>query len=259
LHNLSFIEDPTRIFRGIRYEARHAFRFEEHSARLLRGCIEMGLVGDLSSSRLRDELTALLEDSGATNGIRRLGELGADRAIHPHLRGDEHGAALFARAVELRDELGVDVPTWRIGIAALARELTSEEAYDWLERLAVRRRDAELVVGAIVVAPRMAERLRSDVLEPAQVVALADPFAPDAPLFALALDDRLELRDYFERLSEVRLEIGGEDLIALGLPESPRIGEILGEIRTRKLNGELDGREAELDAARELVAASVVS
>ena len=259
LHNLSFIDDPTRIFRGIRYEARHGFRFEDHSSRLLRGCIEMGLVGDLSSSRLRDELTALLEDSGAADGIRRLGELGADRAIHPHLRGDEHGAALFSRAVELRDELGVDVPTWRIGIAALARELTSEEAYDWLERLAVRRRDAELVVGAIAVAPRIAERLGSDVLDPAQVVALADPFAPDAPLFALALDDRSELRDYFERLSDVRLEIGGEDLIALGLPESPRIGEILGEIRKRKLNGELDGREAELDAARELVAASVVS
>ena len=259
LHNLSFIDDPTRIFRGIRYEARHGFRFEEHSSRLLRGCIEMGLVGDLSSSRLRDELTALLEDSGAADGIRRLGELGADRAIHPHLRGDEHAAALFSRAVELRDELGVDVPTWRIGIAALARELTSEEAYDWLERLAVRRRDAELVVGAIAVAPRIAQRLGSDVLDPAQVVALADPFAPDAPLFALALDDRAELRDYFERLRGVRLEIGGEDLIALGLPESPRIGEILGEIRKRKLNGELDGREAELDAARELVAASVVA
>ena len=57
----------------------------------------------------------------------------------------------------------------------------------------------------------------------------------------------------------MRLEIGGADLIALGLPESPRIGEILGEIRKRKLNGELDGREAELDAARELVAASVAA
>ena len=97
LHNLSFIDDPTRIFRGIRYEARHGFRFEEHTARLLRGCIEMGLVGDLSSSRLRDELTALLEDSGAAEGIRRLGELGADRAIHPHLRGDDsRGRALLA-------------------------------------------------------------------------------------------------------------------------------------------------------------------
>jgi tRNA nucleotidyltransferase (CCA-adding enzyme) len=257
LHNLSFIDDPTRIFRGIRYEARHGFRFDEHSAQLLRGCIEMGLVGDLSSSRLRDELMALLEDPGAAAGIRRLGELGADRAIQPHLRGDEEAAALFVRACELRGELGVDVPTWRIGIAALARELTSDEAYDWLDRLTVRRRDAERIVGAVTVAPRIVERLRSETLDPARVVALADPFAPDAPLFALALEDRPELRDYFERLRGVQLEIGGADLIELGLPESPQIGEILGELRKRKLNGELDGREAELAAARELVAASV--
>ena len=217
----------------------------------------MGLVGDLSSSRLRDELTTLLEDAGAAEGIRRLGELGADRAIHLHLRGDDSAAALFSRAAALRDELEIDLPTWRIGIAALARELTSDEAYDWLERLAVRRRDADRIVGAIAVAPRIVERLRSETLDPAQVVALADPFAPDAPLFALALADRAELRDYFDRLRAVRLEIGGADLIALGLPESPRIGEILGEIRKRKLNGELDGREAELAAARELMVENV--
>jgi tRNA nucleotidyltransferase (CCA-adding enzyme) len=217
----------------------------------------MGLVGDLSSSRLRDELTALPEDPGAPEGIRRLGELGADRAIHPHLRGDDAAAGLFTRARALRDELGVDVPTWRIGIAALARELTTEEAYDWLDRLTVRRRDAERIVGAIAVAPRIVERLRAESLDPAQVVSLADPFAPDAPLFALALEDRRELRDYFERLRNVRLEIGGADLIDLGLRESPQIGEILAELRRRKLNGELDGREAELAAARELIAASV--
>ena len=51
------------------------------------------------------------------------------------------------------------------------------------------------------------------------------------------------------------LEIGGADLIEMGLSESPRIGDILGEIRRRKLNGELDGRDAELDAARELASA----
>jgi tRNA nucleotidyltransferase (CCA-adding enzyme) len=259
LHNLSFIDDPTRIFRGIRYEARHGFRFEEHTARLLRGCIEMGLVGDLSSSRLRDELVALLEDPGAVAGIRRLGELLADSAIHPHLRGDDESAALFSRASALRDELGVDVPSWRIGLAALARDMTSDEAYDWLDRLTLRRRDSDRIVGAVTVAPRIIERLRAEPLAPAQVVALADPFAPDAPLFALALEDRPELRAYFDRLRSVRLEIGGADIIALGLPESPQIGEILGEIRKRKLNGELDGREEELAAARELVAASVLA
>jgi tRNA nucleotidyltransferase (CCA-adding enzyme) len=252
LHNLSFIDDPTRIFRGIRYEARYGFRFDEHSAGLVRGCIDMGLVGDLSSSRLRDELVALLEDPGAAAGILRLGELGADRAIHPHLRGDEMAAELFSRGVAVRDELGVEVPTWRIGLAALAHGMTSDEVCGWLERLKVRRRDADRIVGAVTVAPRIVERLRKEQLDPAQVVALADPFSPDAPLLALAREDRAELRDYFSRLRGVSLEICGADLIAMGISESPRIGDILGEIRRRKLNGELDGREAELAAAREL-------
>jgi tRNA nucleotidyltransferase (CCA-adding enzyme) len=134
--------------------------------------------------------------------------------------------------------------------------MPADEEYEWLDRLKVRRRDTEQIVGAVTVAPRIVERLRAETLEPADVVALADPFAPDAPLLALALEDRAELRDYFTRLRDVRLEIGGEDLIAMGLSESPRIGDILRAIRRRKLNGELDGREAELSAARELVAAA---
>ena len=256
LHNLSFIEDPTRIFRAIRYEARSGLRLEEHSARLARACVEMGLVGDLSSARLRDELVQLLEDPGATAGIRRLGELGVDRAVHPHLKGDEEAARLFARALELRDELGVDMPAWRLGVAVLAREMTSDEAYDWLERLRVRRRDVDRIVGAVAVAPRMAERLRRERLDPSQIVALADPFAPDGPLLALALEEQPALREYFARLRTIELEIDGDDLVAMGLEESPRIGDVLSELRKRKLNGELDGRESELAAARELLAAS---
>ena len=60
---------------------------------------------------------------------------------------------------------------------------------------------------------------------------------------------------YFEELRSVRLEISGGDLAGLGVEESPRVGEILEELLRRKLNGELDGRAAELDAARELVGA----
>jgi tRNA nucleotidyltransferase (CCA-adding enzyme) len=253
LHNLSFIDDPTRIFRAIRYEARYGLRLDDHSARLARGCIEMGLVGDLSSARLRDELVALLDDPGAVEGILRLGALGADRAIHPRLRADAEAAELFSRALVLRGELGLDVPASRIGLAVLGRELTSDEAYDWLEKLKVRRRDVDRIVGAVTVSPRIVERLRSERLDPAQVVVLADPFAPDAPLLALAREELPDLREYFTRLRDVRLEIDGEDLAALGLGESPRVGEVLAELRRRKLNGELDGRESELAAARELL------
>jgi hypothetical protein len=61
------------------------------------------------------------------------------------------------------------------------------------------------------------------------------------------------LHEYFERLRDVRLEVSGADLAKLGVGESPQVGEILAELRRRKLNGQLDGRESELAAARELI------
>jgi tRNA nucleotidyltransferase (CCA-adding enzyme) len=253
LHNLSFVDDPTRIFRAIRYENRYGFRMDEHTLRLARGTIEMGLVGDLSSARLRDELVALLEEGEVDHSILRLAELGADHAIHPHLAADQDAVALFARLRGLRDRYGLAIPSWRLGLAALARKLSPDEAYDWLQRLKVRRRDAEGIAAAVTVGPRLVERLRGGA-EPAEVVAFADPYAPDAPLFALALDDLAPLHEYFERLRAVRLEVSGADLAELGLAESPRVGEVLSELRRRKLNGELDGRESELAAARELIA-----
>ncbi len=254
LHNLSFIDDPTRIFRAIRYENRYGFRMDEHTLALAHGCIEMGLVGDLSSARLRVERVALLEEGEIAHSIRRLAELSADDAVHPHLAADEEAIELIGRLRELNAEFALGVPAWRLGLAALGRRLSSHEAYEWLSRLKVARKDAELVAAAVTVGPRLVEQLRSRTLEASELVALAEPYAPDAPLFALALTDDDRLREYFTSLKSIRLEITGTDLADLGLGESPRVGEILGELRRRKLNGQLDGRESELAAARELIA-----
>jgi tRNA nucleotidyltransferase (CCA-adding enzyme) len=254
LHNLSFIDDPTRIFRAVRYENRYGFRMDEHTVGLARGCIEMGLVGDLSSARLRDELVALLEEGDIAHSLVRLGELGADKAIHPRLEADEEAARLLERLTELRDRYELDIPSWRLGLAVLARNLQPNEVYEWLARLKVRRRDAEQIAAAVTVGPRLVERLQSGEAEPAEIVTMAEPYSPDAPLYALALDELEPLHEYFSTLRGVQLDIGGSDLAELGLGESPRVGEILAELRRRKLNGELDGRESELAAARELIA-----
>jgi tRNA nucleotidyltransferase (CCA-adding enzyme) len=253
LHNLSFIEDPTRIFRAVRYENRYGFRMDEHTARLARACIDMGLVGDLSSARLRDELVALLEEGEIDHSILRLAELGAAGAIHPHLAADEEAVGLVRRGRKLAEAWSVDVPAWRIGIAALARHMQASDVSGWLGRLKVRKRDADLIAAAVTVGPRLVERLRGNDVSPSEVVALAEPYAPDAPLFALALEDVPALRRFFEELRDVRLEITGADVAELGVGESPRVGEILGELRRRKLDGELDGRAEELVAARELI------
>ena len=254
LHNLSFIDDPTRIFRAIRYESRYGFRMDDHTQRLARGTIEMGLVGDLSSARLRDELVALLEEGDAGASILRLAELGAGAAIHPHLAADDEAVELLGRMRGLNEHYGTAIPAWRLAFAVLARRMPPDEVYAWLRRLKVQRRDLERVAAAVTVGPRILERLRGGSAEPADVVAAADPYAPDAPLFAMALEERPELDDYFRRLRNVQLEVSGSDLAELGLGESPEVGEILAELRRRKLNGLLDGRESELAAARELIA-----
>ena len=253
LHNLSFIDDPTRIFRAIRYEGRYGFRMDAHTLRLARACIEMGFVADLSSARLREELVALLEEAEVRHAVLRLAELGADRAVHPGLRADERAVELIEQGAELAEKYAVEVPRWRIGLAALARDLPPDEIYEWLDRLKVRRRDAEHVAAAVTVGARLAEQFSTRDATPAEIEGVARRYDPDAPLFALALADLEPLHEYFRRLRNVRLEITGADLAELGLGESPRVGAILDELRERKLNGLLDGRESELAAARELI------
>jgi tRNA nucleotidyltransferase (CCA-adding enzyme) len=253
LHEGSFTDDPTRIFRAIRYENRYGFQLDESSARLARAAVEGGLVGELSGARLTDELVALLAEEEIEHTILRLAELGADRAIHQHLAADEEAVRLALRLRGLKDELQVEAPDWRLRLAVLARRIPPTELGPWLDRLTLRRQDARQIESAVTVAPQLVERLSEGKPDPVEVVALSEPNAPDAPLLALALEDVPALRDYFTRLRDVRLDIDGTDLAALGLPESPRVGEILGELRRRKLRGELDGRDAELAAARELI------
>jgi len=252
LHNLSFVDDPTRIFRAVRYESRLGFRMDEHAAQLARSCVEMGLFDDLSSARLRDELVAILDEPDAPRSILRLAELGVAAAVHPHLTADEEAAALVERLGPLRDRYAPELPRWRPGLAVLARNLATYELYSWLGRLRLRRRDVEKIVAAVVFAPRLVERLQREI-SPAEIVALVEPVAPDAPLIALAMHELPALEEYFERLREIEIEISGGDLVALGLEQSPRVGEILAELRRRKLNGALAGRQAELAAAKDLI------
>jgi tRNA nucleotidyltransferase (CCA-adding enzyme) len=253
LHDRSFVDDPTRIFRAIRYENRYGFRMDEHTAALAHDTVARGHVHDLSGARMREELIALFEEGDVDHSIPRLSELGLEQAIHHHAAADAEAAQLTQRLRELNERYGLQIPSWRLGLTTLGRKLPPDEIQAWLDGLKVRRRDADQIAGAITGAPRIASELKRDGLSPAEVVAIAEPHAPDAPLFALGLTDLPQLHDYFERLAGIRLEITGADVAQLGLGESPRVGEILAELRRRKLNGELDGRESELAAARELV------
>jgi tRNA nucleotidyltransferase (CCA-adding enzyme) len=255
LHNLSFIEDPTRILRAIRYESRYGLRMDAHTLGLARACCAMDLVGDLSSARLRDELVLLLDEEKVDFALRRLEELGLASSIHGRLRTGAAERALIRRADDLRrhHRLEAEVPAWRLRFAWLLRDLEPEEIGAWARRMRIRRRDADVLERSHVLAQRLRDRIARGPTE-AEVYDVAEGQPVEALLVAMALDETGIVADRLGRFLDVsrhvRLEIGGEDLLAMGMGSSPRLGEVLRNVLHLKLNGLIAGRDEELAAAR---------
>ena len=254
LHNLSFIEDPTRVLRAIRYENRYGLRMDDHTFDLARACCAMDLVGDLSSARLRDELVALLEEERAEFSLRRMDELGLTPSVHGRLRAGPRTRELVRRGDRLRAarHLQEEMPRWRLRLIWMLRDLEPEDIATWTERMRIRRQDADVLERGFVLARRLADRVRRGPSE-ADLYELARGEPLEAVVAAMVLDETgiatARLGAYLDVSRHVRLAIGGEDLLALGFASSPQMGDVLRSVLHLKLNGVVHGRDEELTAA----------
>ena len=122
LHDRSFLDDPTRIFRAIRYENRYGFRMDEHTATLAHDAVALGHVHDLSGARMREELIALFEEGDVDHAIPRLAELGVEQAIHHHAAADAEAAQLDAAPSRAERALRPRSPAWRLGLDSARAE-----------------------------------------------------------------------------------------------------------------------------------------
>jgi tRNA nucleotidyltransferase (CCA-adding enzyme) len=257
LHNLSFIEDPTRIFRAIRYESRYGLRMDAHTLNLAQSCSEMDLIGDLSSARLRDELVLLLSEPSIEFGLRRLRSLGIEKAVHARFRADDECLDLIhtSDALWRRHRLAAEVPLWRARLVWLLRTLAPEEISAWALRMRFRRRDREVLARALVVSSRLGDLLHRGPSETALYdAAVGEP--ADALLAAMALqpagDARERLGRFLDTTRHVRLAVSGADLLELGFASSREMGVALRDLLHLKIKGVVDGREAEIEAARRM-------
>lgn len=259
LHNLSFIEDPTRIFRAVRYENRYGFRMDEQTRSFAKSCVDMHLVGDLSSVRLRDELVALFSEEDVTWTLGRLSELGVAREVHPKLATGTRTAALVRRIDSLVAEVGVthEVVSWRLRLAAMTRNMEHEELYLWLEQLKLKRSDSAVIRAGVIMGPVLATSLARDEMSDWEIYRTLRSTPVEALVFALAeADDGPadgRLRRYLTEIRHRTLSIGGDDLLALGAKKGPPVGRLLERLREMRVRETIQGREAELEAARKLL------
>jgi tRNA nucleotidyltransferase/poly(A) polymerase len=234
---------------------------DRHTLSLARGCIEMRLVGDLASARLRDELLDLLSERQVIAALARVAEIGLDRALHPGLDAGAETRALVERAAETatREPFAQRIRPTLVRLALLCRRMGAGEIYDWLSKLKLRRRDQDVVAAAATLAPRLAERLeREPPPAPSELREALDGVPLEALLLAVvcardpALAER-RARNYVEQVRDAALAIGGDDLRRAGAPESPAIGRALKETLALKLDGFVEGHDEELRTALRLL------
>jgi tRNA nucleotidyltransferase (CCA-adding enzyme) len=241
LHDQSFLDDPTRLIRAVRYETRLGFRMDDHTERLARDAVEIGAMKTLSGTRLRDALFLLLAEHDAPSALGRLHDLGVDRALDPALEFDP---TLAASAAIGAGEVGAD----RV-LAVLAALISRdpEALSPWLESLGLEREQRERVRRAGRDAAALVEGLRAVELSPSAIYALLRDEPAEALALALAMGVApAPILEWSSRLSRVRLDITGDDLIAAGVEPGPALGRALSETLRAKLDGEVAGREEEL-------------
>jgi tRNA nucleotidyltransferase (CCA-adding enzyme) len=243
LHGESFIDDPTRLLRALRYEARFGFRMDDQTERLAREAAAGPGFSTVSGARVRDELLDLLREHEATVAVERMRELGLDRALDPSLEADPDLVASVQLACA---ETGADRAL--AGLAALVSS-APDSLRDWVEDLHLGRQQADAVMRAAAKGPQLASALRNE-LAPSAVHAVLSCEPPEALAMALARGaPGDQVLRYLADLSGVRLEITGHDLLEAGVPESPELGRALEETLRRKLDGEVSGRDEELALA----------
>lgn len=244
LHAGSFVDDPTRLLRAVRYESRLGFRIDAGTEQLAREAIAAGAPSTVSGARIRDELLDLLGEPAVAVSVGRMADLGLDRALSP-LLGDARPEDVAAAAA------GAEQRGGQRRFAALAAMIAPEpEAFaGWIDDLNLRAEDRDAVLHAARKGPQLVRSLEPDLPDSA-IHALLHCELPETLGVALALGARQAPIDrYTESLSAAGLEITGDDLRRAGIAEGPAIGHALRETLRRKLDGEVAGFDAELELA----------
>jgi tRNA nucleotidyltransferase (CCA-adding enzyme) len=233
LHDASFADDPTRVWRVARYAARLGFAVEEHTRSLAANADPSTVSGD----RLGAELRLALREPDPPAAFE------AQRDLNPAYlpEGFEPRPRSLAAALELLPDDGrADLLT----LAACTAGMETRALQRWLDDMGFPAAERDLVAAAsrfVIGAPLRAARTNAEIARAAR----------GAPVEAVALVGGDTARRWLEDLRHVRLEIDGRDLLAAGIPEGPEIGARLARALDRKLDGEVGGRDQELEAALE--------
>ncbi|MGH7235070.1 MAG: CCA tRNA nucleotidyltransferase [Nitrospiraceae bacterium] len=264
LHDLSFVDDPTRVFRAIRFEQRYGFRLDRGTRALIKGAVTAGLIARLSGHRLREELVRLCSEKELHKAVARLNKLDLLRVIHLDLKWSSRLERLLKaveHVLERRGRLHLErqIDTWLVPFMALMEGLSAKAVGEVVKRLAIPARQVATIRAGHSVTDGVLRRLaKRPPPRPSETYHVLIGVPEEVLLFMTAKTrSRTATRKiaaYLTRFKHVKPLLTGADLKALGLKPGPIYKQILDRLLDARLNGEVksdtDERELALRIAK---------
>ena len=267
LHNLSFVDDPTRVFRAIRFEQRLDFHIAKHTENLIKNVVKMDFLDKLGGKRLLTELVYILREKDPLRAVERMNDLGLLRFINPELQMSAGTRKVLEEAKKIvswfellfLDRRG---EKWAVYFLALCESLSDDQFWATCTRLAVNEHYKEKLfemrrkAGVVLEAMQRRVARRAEV-QRSEIYHLLKELPVELLLYMMAKTDSAAVKKfislYFTQLQNVRCFITGRDLQEMGVPAGPLFREILDTVLDARLNNQVQSREDELRLARKHV------
>ena len=251
LHSRSFVDDPTRLFRAVRYAARYGFALTPETETLIPSAL--AYVNELSPERLRHELDLILDEDDPVPMVEKLWALGIVQAARPALPSDDATRTRVEWMIRLPSDVKEKRETrWMIWLMS-----SSEEEIGALEERLCFTADLSKKIRAAASVWRELDSFAG--MRPSDCTRRLDKFPVEAiraaSICAPQGEARAALEMYLVKWKDVKSFTDGAALLKMGVPFGPRIGQILWELRAAWLDGMIASEREEMELAEKLVSA----
>jgi tRNA nucleotidyltransferase (CCA-adding enzyme) len=255
LHNLSFVEDPTRVFRALRFEQRFGFTIGKLTSSLIDNAVKMKFFKRLAGKRVYSELKLILKEENPAPTILKLMNFDLLTVIHPNINIEndlKHLLDTTKKVTDWHDLLFIDEPyeRWAVFFMALIRHCDLQTTHEICEHLTIAPRYINLFAENRIHAEHQLTRLEGlNRMNNADVFNLLKAFRTEIILYMMVCTasemakKRISL--YHTRLRNVAITVSGKDLLAMGLAPGPVFSKTLQAVLEAKLNGLVKTREDE--------------
>jgi tRNA nucleotidyltransferase (CCA-adding enzyme) len=260
LHSLSFVEDPTRVLRAIRFEQRFDFKISKHTQNLIKSAVNMKLFNRLTGKRMYAELILLFSETEPLKVLKRMKDLDLLKFVHPNLKATAEAERLFTGIGETLTwlrllYLDLTIEKWFVYFLGLLDRLKDPAVEEMLERLSVPVRTRERVRNSRTrYREVLAAFYKEKNITPSRIYDLLVPLDTESLLLMMAKAKHDKVKKnislYLTRLRTTKVELSGEDLKKMGIPPGPRYKKLLAELLDAKLDGAVRNREEEVDFVR---------